>query len=85
MEDSMYMLQIDDNNTITGYLMGYYKEYDDIRGYFLEEIVIFKGFQGTGYGTDFVKTLEQLIHKNGASIIELNSVNDEKHKHFYFY
>jgi len=71
MEDSMCMLQIDDNNTITGYLMGYYKEYDDIRGYFLEEIVIFKGFQGNGYGTDFLKTLEQLIHKNGASIIEL--------------
>ena len=43
----------------------------------------FKGFQGNGYGTDFLKTLEQLIHKNGASIIELNSVNDEKHKHFY--
>lgn len=83
MEDSMCMLQIDDTNTITGYLMGYYKEYDDIRGYFLEEIVIFKGFQGKGYGTDFLKTLEQLIHENGASIIELNSVNDEKHKHFY--
>ncbi len=25
----------------------------------------------------------KLIHENGASIIELNSVNDEKHKHFY--
>ena len=43
MEDSMCMLQIDDNNTITGYLMGYYKEYDEIRGYFLEEIVTLVG------------------------------------------
>ena len=83
MEDSMCMVQLDDSNTITGYLMGYFKEFDDIRGYFLEEIVIFKGFQGKGYGTDFLKILEQEVIKSGASIIELNSVNDEKHKHFY--
>ena len=77
------MVQLDDSNTITGYLMGYFKEFDDIRGYFLEEIVIFKGFQGKGYGTDFLKILEQEVVKSGASIIELNSVNDEMHKHFY--
>ena len=35
MEDSMCMVQSDDDDNITGYLMGYYKEYDDIRGYFL--------------------------------------------------
>ncbi|WP_026504802.1 GNAT family N-acetyltransferase [Butyrivibrio sp. NC3005] len=83
MEDSMCLVQMDDDNNITGYLMGYFKEFDDIRGYFLEEVVIFKGFQGMGYGTDFMKTLEQEVRKNDASIIELNSVNDEKHKHFY--
>ena len=83
MEDSMCMVQLDDNNSITGYLMGYFKEFDDIRGYFLDEIVIFKGFQGKGYGTDFIKILEQEVSKNCASIIELNSVNDEMHKHFY--
>ncbi|WP_022780050.1 GNAT family N-acetyltransferase [Butyrivibrio sp. AE3009] len=83
MEDSMCMVQIDDNNSITGYLMGYFKEFDDIRGYFLDEIVIFLGYQGKGYGSDFLKTLEQEVCKNGASIIELNSVNDEMHKHFY--
>ena len=83
MEDSMCMIQIDDNGCITGYLMGYFKEFDDIRGYFLEEIVIFKGFQGRGYGSDFLKKLEQEVKENGASIIELNSVNDEMHEHFY--
>ncbi|MBE5836535.1 GNAT family N-acetyltransferase [Butyrivibrio sp.] len=82
-EDSMCMVQLDANNNITGYLMGYFKEFDDVRGYFLEEIVIFKGFQGKGYGTDFLKELEHMVQKNGASIIELNSVNDEMHKHFY--
>lgn len=83
MEDSMCLVQTDDRDVITGYLMGYFKEFDDIRGYFLEEIVIFKGFQGKGYGTDFLKNLEQEVKKNGASIIELNSVNDEMHKQFY--
>lgn len=83
MEDSMCLVQTDDRDDITGYLMGYFKEFDDIRGYFLEEIVIFKGFQGKGYGTDFLKNLEQEVKKNGASIIELNSVNDEMHKQFY--
>ncbi len=83
MEDSMCMVQTDENDNITGYLMGYYKEYDDIRGYFLEEIVIFMGNQGKGYGTEFLKELENVVHENGVSIIELSSVNDESHSKFY--
>ena len=83
MEDSMCMVQTDEDDNITGYLMGYFKEYEDIRGYFLEEIVIFMGYQGKGYGTDFLKNLEQIVRENEASIIELNSVNDEMHKMFY--
>lgn len=53
------------------------------RGFFLEEIVIFTDYQGNGYGTDFLKKLEEVTRENNVSIIELNSVNDEKHKHFY--
>lgn len=83
MEDSMCMVQTDDDGTITGYLMGYFKEFDDIRGYYLEEIVIFTGHQGKGYGTDFLKALQNVVRENNASIIELNSVNDDKHKSFY--
>ena len=83
MEDSMCMVQTDQDDNITGYLMGYFKEYDDIRGYFLEEIVIFVGHQGKGYGTDFLKHLEKVVNENDASIIELNSVNDDRHKKFY--
>ncbi len=83
MEDSMCMVQMDMEDHITGYLMGYFKEYDDIRGYFLEEIVIFKGYQGKGLGKDFMKKLEESVSENGASIIELNSVNDKMHSSFY--
>jgi predicted N-acetyltransferase YhbS len=83
MEDSMCMVQTDQEGNITGYLMGYFKEYDDIRGYFLEEIVIFMGHQGKGYGTAFMKHLEEVVRENGASIVELSSVNDDKHEKFY--
>lgn len=63
--------------------MGYFKEFDDIKGYFLEEIVVFMGYQGNGYGTDFLRELEKVVCESHASIIELNSVNDEMHKQFY--
>ncbi len=83
MEDSMCMLQIDDEGNITGYLMGYFKEFDDITGFFLEEIVIFKGYQGKGLGKEFMKKMEEVVREKGASIIELNSVNDQMHMDFY--
>ncbi len=83
MEGSMCMVQTDEDDNITGYLMGYYKEYDDIRGYYLEEIVIFMGNQGKGYGSDFLKELKKVVRENGVSIIELSSVNDDAHNKFY--
>jgi L-amino acid N-acyltransferase YncA len=82
MEGSMCMVQTDEDDNITGYLMGYYKEYDDIRGYYLEEIVIFMGNQGKGYGSDFLKELKKVVRENGVSIIELSSVNDDAHNKF---
>ncbi len=82
-EDSMCMVQTDNDDNITGYLMGYFKEFDDIRGYFLEEIVVFMGHQGKGYGKEFLRKLEEVVRENDAQIIELNSVNDEKHDKFY--
>lgn len=78
MEDSMCMVQIDDNNCITGYLMGYFKEFDDIRGYFLEEIVIFKGFQGKGYTTEGMKALmEHAVNAYGAHSFEGECARDK--------
>lgn len=80
--DSFCLIQ---NNGIeqTGFLMGYIKEYDDLKSYMLEEIVIFKEFQNKGLGKMFIKELEkQLLGKN-VSLIELMSVNDKKHDNFY--
>lgn len=50
---------------------------------FLEEIVIFNEYQNKGYGSAFLTELETLVKRNGAEHIELISVNDEHHMHFY--
>ena len=68
---------------MTGFVMGYYKEFDDLKAYFLEEIVIFKEYQNKGYGAGFLEYLEAVVRQNGVEHLELISVNDEHHMHFY--
>ncbi|MDD3831895.1 MAG: GNAT family N-acetyltransferase [Clostridia bacterium] len=72
-----------DNNNLVGFYMGYYKQFDDLKAYFLEEIVIFSEYQNKGYGTAFLLELEKIVRNNGAQHIELISVKDEHHEHFY--
>jgi len=72
-----------DGETMSGFVMGYYKEFDDLKAYFLEEIVIFAEFQNKGYGAAFLQELEQIVRENGVELMELFSVNDEHHLHFY--
>lgn len=81
-EDAECMVQYDDGK-ITGFVMGYYKEFDDLKAYFLEEIVIFAEYQNKGYGVMFLKELEEVVRCNGVEHLELISVNDEHHMHFY--
>ena len=72
-----------DGGELVGFFMGYYKEYDDLRAYFLEEIVVFAGRQNQGYGTAMLAELERRARQNGAEHIEFLSVNDAHHRHFY--
>ena len=80
--DSYCLIQ-EINGLYTGFLMGYIKEYDDLKSYFLEEIVIFNEYQNKGLGSLFLKELESHLLETDVSLIELMSVNDEKHRHFY--
>ena len=81
-EDAECFVQYDNGN-MTGFVMGYYKEFDDLKAYFLEEIVIFAQYQNKGYGAAFMKELERVVRENGVEHLELISVNDEYHMHFY--
>ena len=55
----------------------------DLKAYFLEEIVIFAEYQNKGYGVELMEELERAVRQNGVEHIELISVNDEHHMHFY--
>ena len=48
-----------------------------------EEIVIFAEYQNKGYGAAFMEELEKVVRQNGVEHLELISVNDEHHMHFY--
>ena len=39
--------------------MGYFKQYDDIKGYTLEEILIATEYQNKGYGSALLKELKK--------------------------
>jgi len=82
MENSLSYLQYDDDK-FTGFLLGYYKEYDDLTSFYIEEIVIMKDFQDKEYGTSLIKKVIKEATENGAKHIELISVNDSHHLHFY--
>ena len=82
-EDSLCLIQRDDSGNITGFVIGFFKEYDDLTAYYLEEIVIFAPYQNRGYGKAFLLEVERRALERGAEHIELVSVNDGHHMHFY--
>lgn len=82
MEDS-YGLIVEDENDVLGFVMGYFKQYDDIIGYTLEEIVIAYKWQNKGIGSMLLEELEQRVKAKGASCVELQAVNDDMHERYY--
>ncbi|MBP3610900.1 MAG: GNAT family N-acetyltransferase [Lachnospiraceae bacterium] len=82
-DDSFSLIMKDDNDIVCGFAMGYFKQYDDIVGYTLEEIVIAYQYQKKGLGSFLLAALESKIKEAGASCMELQAVSDEMHERFY--
>ncbi len=82
-EDSFSLIMKDDNDIACGFVMGYFKQYDDIVGYTLEEIIIAYQYQNKGYGSMLLAALEAKVREAGASCVELQAVNDEMHERYY--
>ena len=82
-EDSYSLILRAEDETAIGFVMGYFKQYDDIVGYTLEEIVIAPDCQHKGLGNELLKDLEIRVKNKGASCVELQAVKDEMHEHFY--
>ena len=81
-EDSLSLI-MEENNYVLGFAMGYFKQYDDIVGYTLEEIIISYEHQNKGLGSTLMKELEQRVKVKGAACVELQAVNDEHHERYY--
>lgn len=64
MEDS-YGLIVENGNGVMGFVMGYFKQYDDIIGYTLDEIVIAYEQQNKGIGSMLLRELEQRVKEKG--------------------
>ena len=81
--DGGYGLLMEDGNNPIGFVMGYFKQYDDLVSFNLEEIVIGLSSQGRGLGTALLRETERRVRELGAAGIELSAVNDGMHAHFY--
>ncbi|MCI9676853.1 MAG: GNAT family N-acetyltransferase [Lachnospiraceae bacterium] len=82
MEDS-HGLIVENTNNVLGFVMGYFKQYDDIIGHTLDEIIIAYKCQDKRIGSMLLRELEQRVKVKGASCIELKAVNDDMHERYY--
>ena len=80
--DSYCMIAEDGGNAV-GFAMGRFETFYDLTAYDLVEILVASGYQGRGVGTAMMAELEKRVKELGAAMVQLVSVNDEMHGHFY--
>ncbi len=78
-----YALLLEENGKALGFAMGYFKQYADIVGYTLEEILIIRERQNQGLGSFLLRELERRVKEKGAACIELQAVSSPLHEHYY--
>lgn len=81
--DNYALIIKDCNDKAIGFVMGYFKQYDDLFAYTLEEIVISHNKQNKGYGSMLLAELEKRVKEKGGMGIELQAVKDEIHEKYY--
>ncbi len=72
-----------DDNKVVGFVMGFLRQYDDLVSYYLDEIVVASIYQNRGIGSAILQELFLRLQQMGVAGVELISINDEQHKHFY--
>lgn len=82
-DDAYSLIMKEDGGAVIGFAMGYFKQYDDIVGYTLEEIVIAADRQDHGLGSLLLQELERRVRDKGAACVELQAVKDDMHEKFY--
>lgn len=78
-----YAMIAQNENGIIGFVMGRFETFYDLTAYNLVEVIVALKYQNAGIGTNIMKELERRVKNMGAAMIQLYSVNDEQHEHFY--
>ena len=81
--EDAYCRVLEENGAMLGFAMGYMEQYDDLVAYDLIEIVVAHAHQNKGIGTAFLLELERQVKAAGASMVQLEAVNDAMHEHYY--
>lgn len=78
-----YCMIAEDNDHVVGFAMGQMETFYDLTAYNLREIIVATDYQNKGFGTQMMTELERRVKQLGASMVQLEAVNDDLHEHFY--
>lgn len=68
---------------LLGFAIGWFKQFDDIQLFYVEEILVFREYQNKGLGSKILQELESLVRKQGAQKINLSTTYVDAHQKFY--
>lgn len=83
MTPDFYGIGLYSGSEMLGFAIGWFKQFDDIQLFYLEEILVFKEYQNKGFGSIILKELESLVKRLGAQKINLLTTYGDKHQKFY--
>lgn len=78
-----YCLIVECDGDAIGFAMGRFETFYDLTAYNLVEVVVATQYQNQGIGSKIMGELECRVKQLGAAMVQLASVNDSMHEHFY--
>lgn len=78
-----YGIGLFNESELVGIAVGWFKQFDNLELFYLEEILVFKEYQNKGFGTKILEELEYLAKQKGAQKIDLSTTYEEEHQRFY--
>lgn len=70
---NFYGIGLYSESELVGFAVGWFKEFDNLELFYLEEILVFKEYQNKGFGTKILQEVESLVKKKGAQKIDLST------------
>lgn len=78
-----YGIGLYNESELLGFAIGWFKQFDDIQLFYVEEILVFREYQNKGLGSKILQELESLVKKQGAQKIDLSTTYEDTHQKFY--